>query len=126
MTDNSARPLSPHLQVYKPQLTSVLSILHRITGLLLSAFAFGWIIWLVCLNRGPDALQTFSGLLGSLPGMLLGILATWALFYHLLNGIRHLVWDTGRWLELDSARRAGWAVVIVSLVLTAAAWGYWS
>lgn len=126
MTQNSARPLSPHLQVYKPQLTSVLSILHRITGILLSAFAVGWLVWLVCLNRGPHALDTFNSLLNTIPGKLMCILATWALFYHLLNGVRHLVWDTGRWLELDAARRAGWAVVVLSLVLSVVAWGYWS
>lgn len=126
MTDNSTRPLSPHLQVYKPQITSVLSILHRVTGMLLSAFAVGWLAWLICLNRGPHALQTLSELMSSVPGMLLGMLATWALFYHLLNGIRHLIWDTGRWLELETARRAGWAVVILSLLLSVAAWRYWS
>ncbi len=126
MTQRNARPMSPHLQVYKPQITSVLSIVHRITGLLLTAFAVGWAIWLVCLNRGPHALQIFQDLLNTIPGMLVALLAGWALFYHLLNGIRHLIWDTGRWLELETARRAGWAVLILSLLLTALAWRFWS
>lgn len=129
MTERTAktlsRPMSPHLQVYKPQITSVLSILHRITGVLLSVFAIGWLAWLICLNRGEHELQTFNQLLGSIPGSIVAMLACWALFYHLLNGIRHLIWDTGRWLQLDTARRSGWAVVILSLLLTAIAGGYW-
>lgn len=126
MTQRTARPLSPHLQVYKPQITSVLSIIHRMTGLVLCGFAVGWVIWLICLNRGQASLDTFQGIVGSFPGCLLAMLATWALFYHLLNGVRHLIWDTGRWLELDTARRAGWAVVILSFVLSGLAWGYWT
>ncbi len=125
MNQRPARPLSPHLQVYKPQITSVLSIVHRITGILLTLFAAGWVVWLICLNRGEHALQTFQDLLSSVPGMVVAMLATWALFYHLLNGIRHLIWDTGHWLELDTARRAGWAVLILSLVLAALAWRFW-
>ncbi len=125
MTQPTARPLSPHLQVYKPQITSVLSILHRMTGILLAAFAVGWVAWLIALNRGEDTLAAMQSLLSSIPGVVLAVLATWTLFYHLLNGVRHLVWDSGRGLELGTARLSGWMVVIFSLLLTALAWGVW-
>ncbi len=121
----ASRPISPHLQVYKPQITSVLSILHRITGVLLSVFAVGWLVWLICLNRGQHQLQAFIELVSSTPGKLVVLLACWALFYHLLNGIRHLIWDAGYGLEMDTARRSGWIVVILSLILTTVAGGYW-
>ena len=126
MTQRTARPLSPHLQVYKPQITSVSSILNRITGLLLSAFAVGWVIALICLNQGIGSWESFIGFAGSFPGCLLSMVATWSLFYHMLNGMRHLVWDTGHWLELETSKRTGWLVVIGSFVASALAWGYWS
>ena len=116
------RPLSPHLQVYRPQLTSVLSILHRITGLALAGGTLLLVWWLVAAAVGPEAYAAASGFIGSWLGlfMLLGWSA--ALFYHLANGIRHLVWDAGYGFELETVYRSGWAVVVATVALTALAW----
>ena len=121
VTDN--RPLSPHLQVYRPQLTSVLSISHRITGVLLSLGMVMVAAWLVALAAGPEAFTTVNAWLASPVGI--GALLAWtlALFYHLLNGIRHLVWDAGWLLDLKGAYASGWTVVVLSLALTAIVWG---
>jgi succinate dehydrogenase / fumarate reductase cytochrome b subunit len=120
---SNQRPLSPHLQVYKPQWSSVLSILHRITGLALSAGTVLVVAWLVALAQGAEAFATVTTTLAH--PVLLAILVAWtlALFYHLLNGIRHLLWDTGALLELGPARTSGWIVVIAALALTALVWG---
>ena len=117
------RPLSPHLQVYKPQLTSVLSIMHRITGIGLAVFSVLWVVWLFALAAGPAALTDLRSVLAHPAGVAVGIVVSWALFYHLFNGIRHLVWDTGRWLSLRSAYASGWSVVALSLLATLVAWG---
>ena len=116
------RPLSPHLQVYRPQLTSVLSIVHRMTGV---ALAFGTLLlvyWLVAVASGPVAYDTAQGLIGSVLGRLLLFGWSVALFYHLCNGIRHLFWDAGFLLELPAVYRSGWAVVVATLVLTLISW----
>ena len=118
----SNRPLSPHLQIYRPQLTSVLSISHRITGLVLIAGSALLTAWLVALAGGPESFESMRGLLGSIPGRLILFAFTLALFFHLCNGIRHLFWDSGRGFELDSAYRSGWAVLAGSVVLTLVAW----
>lgn len=119
-TDN--RPLSPHLQVYKPQLTSMLSILHRLTGV---ALAFGTLLlvwWLIAAATGPGAYDAVQSFIGSILGRLLLLGWTFSLFYHLANGIRHLAWDTGRGFELATAYSTGWLVVIAAIVLTLASW----
>jgi succinate dehydrogenase / fumarate reductase, cytochrome b subunit len=116
------RPLSPHLQVYKWQLTSVLSVLHRATGL---ALAFGTIFlvwWLFAAASGPDAFATAQGFWFSWFGRLLLLGWTWSLFYHLANGIRHLFWDAGYGYELNTTYASGWTVVAASFVLTLIAW----
>ena len=112
------RPLSPHLQVYKPQLTSVLSIAHRGTGVALTAGTILLVYWLVALASGPESYASAQAILGSLVGRVLLFGWTFALFYHLCNGIRHLFWDAGYGFELDSAYRSGKVVVIVSILLT--------
>lgn len=121
MTTNQ-RPLSPHLQVYRPQWSSVLSILHRISGVALSAGTLLVVLWLVALANGAESFSTTVEFM-SHPLMLI-LLVGWtlALFYHLLNGIRHLIWDTGMMLELKPARASGWAVAIAALLLTAIVW----
>lgn len=113
------RPLSPHLQVYKPQLTSMMSIMHRITGF---ALAIGLIVptwWLVSITQGPDDFMHFQRFMRSGIGLLL--LAGWAfsLIYHLLNGLRHLMWDTGRGLSVEDTYRSGWYVILGSILVTA-------
>lgn len=116
------RPLSPHLQVYRPQLTSVLSILHRITGLLLGAGTLALVYWLIAAAAGPKYFRFAQDLAGSIPGRILLFGWTLCLIYHLLNGIRHLVWDAGRGLELDQVYRSGRLVVVATVVLTVAIW----
>ena len=120
---SSNRPLSPHLQVYRPQLTSVLSIMHRGTGV---ALAFGTLLliyWIGAAAAGPEAFDQAQTLTGSIIGRLLLFGWTFALFYHLCNGIRHLFWDAGWGFDLPVVYRTGWAVVVGSLTLTLAAWG---
>ena len=116
------RPLSPHIQVYKPQLTSVLSILHRATGVALGAGAplLAW--WLLAAAHGPGQFATAQAFMASWLGRLLLFGFTFSLFYHLCNGIRHLFWDAGRGFELKTVYASGWLVVAASLGLTAASW----
>ena len=116
------RPLSPHLQVYKPQITSVLSILHRITGIGLAAGALVFVCWLNAAAYGPDAFERAQNLLASWPGKILLLGWTWALFYHLCNGIRHMYWDAGWGLKLSQVRVTGWLVVLTSLGFTIISW----
>ena len=112
------RPLSPHLQVYKPQLTTVLSISHRATGVALSVGTLLLLWWLIAASSGPEAYAVFRGFLGSWLGVLLLIGWTYSLFFHLCNGIRHLVWDAGYGLDLPTTYRSGWTVVAASGLLT--------
>lgn len=122
-TDN--RPLSPHLQVYRPQLTSVLSISHRISGILLSVGLIVVVAWLLALAAGPDRFAALTAILSSLPMLLVLMVWTAALFYHLLNGIRHLLWDAGWLLDLRGAYASGWTVVGLAVLLTVISWGVW-
>ena len=116
------RPLSPHLQIYRWQLTSVLSILHRAAGLVLSAGTILLVWWLVAAASGPEAYEGVQDFLGSWIGLLLLFGWTVSLFYHLCNGIRHLVWDTGHALDLKSTYLGGWIVVGATATLTLVAW----
>jgi succinate dehydrogenase / fumarate reductase, cytochrome b subunit len=116
------RPLSPHLQVYKPQLSSATSIFHRITGCALGVGTLLLTAWLVSAASGDAAFSVVQAILGSWIGVLILIAFTVALFYHFLNGIRHLAWDTGRGFELPDARRAGIMVLAGTVILTVAFW----
>lgn len=116
------RPLSPHLQVYRPQITSVLSILHRLTGVALAAGTLVLVWWLVAAGTSAAAFATAQSIIGSWYGLVLMAGWTFALFFHLCNGVRHLVWDTGRGFELSHVTASGWAVVVVSIALTVVAW----
>ena len=116
------RPLSPHLQVYKWQLTSVLSILHRATGLALAVGTIFLVWWLLAAATGPDAFNVAQAFWYSWIGRLMLFGWTWSLFYHLSNGIRHLFWDAGRGFELKTTYASGWTVVTASFVLTVIAW----
>ena len=113
------RPLSPHLGVYKFTYTMTLSILHRITGVASSVgfLVFAW--WLMALASGPNSYETAMRYLSSPLGKLLLVGFTFSFVYHFCNGIRHMVWDTGRGLERAQARRSGWFVIVAALVLTA-------
>jgi len=112
------RPLSPHLGVYKFMYTMSLSILHRITGLVASAGFLLFVWWLMALAAGPAAYATAMGALASPFAKLLLVGFTFSFIYHFCNGIRHLVWDTGRGLERKQARRSGAFVVVAALLLS--------
>jgi succinate dehydrogenase / fumarate reductase cytochrome b subunit len=116
------RPISPHLQVYRPQLTSVLSIAHRGTGIFLAGGMLVLVYWLLALAEGPDAYARARAVLGSGFGQLCLFAWTFALFYHLCNGIRHLVWDAGYGLEIETAEMTGKVVLGASGALTVLAW----
>jgi len=116
------RPLSPHLQVYKPQITSILSILHRMFGVALCGGAVLLVYWLSAAAYGPDAFERAQWFFASWFGQLVLFGLTFSLFYHFANGIRHLFWDTGLGLDLPVLRATGVLVVLASLGATAAIW----
>lgn len=116
------RPLSPHLQVYRPQITSTLSILHRLTGIALAAASLLLAYWLTAAAYGADAFAAAQAFLASWFGRLILFGLTFALFYHLCNGVRHLAWDAGWGYELPTLRLTGWIVVAVSLAATLLTW----
>jgi len=120
--DSGKRPLSPHLGVYRWQWTMAYSILHRFTGIALSLGAVLLVVWLTALAAGPAAFATVQALLLSPFGILVMIGFTLAFFYHLLNGLRHLVWDSGCWLDLRGAERSGHAAAGGAVLLTALLW----
>ena len=114
---NSQTPLSPFLQ-YRPQLTSVLSIMHRITGVILSAGAVLLSCWLVSIAAGEEIYAAVRLHLGAWYGQLFIIGFVFALYYHLCNGVRHLLWDLGLGLEITTTYRSGYAVLIAAVLLT--------
>jgi succinate dehydrogenase / fumarate reductase, cytochrome b subunit len=116
------RPLSPHLQVYNPQITSVLSILHRILGVALSFGSIFLIYWLSAAAYGPDVFARAQQFFGSPIGQLILLGLTFSLFYHLANGIRHLIWDVGLGFEMPMLRATGIVVVVIAIGLTALTW----
>jgi succinate dehydrogenase / fumarate reductase cytochrome b subunit len=118
----SARPLSPNIQIYRPQLTSVLSITNRITGIFLSIGAIGIVVWLIAAANGPQPYAAVQGAIKSWIGQIVLFGCTFAFFLHLCGGIRHLVWDAGHGFALRSIYVSGWAVVAASVMLTVAAW----
>jgi succinate dehydrogenase / fumarate reductase cytochrome b subunit len=116
------RPLSPHLQIYRWQITSVLSILHRLTGVALGLGALLLAWWLIATAMGPETFATVQGFLRSILGRVILLGFTFALFFHLCNGIRHLAWDLGLGLDIPTVTRSGWAAVVTSVALTVLAW----
>lgn len=125
MTEKAAkreRPLSPHLSIYKPQITSVMSITHRLTGVFNLIGAYVFVAWLTAILMGEAAYQYIMGLLGSPFGLI--VLFAWSasISYHLFNGIRHLCWDLVIGVNLPDARKSGIAVLIASALLTCLIW----
>ena len=112
------RPLSPHLSIYRPQITSVTSILTRITGnaLLFSSLLVVW--WLLSAATSPEYFAFADGVLTSWFGDLVMSLSLLGLWYHTLAGARHLIWDNGFMLDLEMAEKLGWAIIGGSVVLT--------
>jgi succinate dehydrogenase / fumarate reductase cytochrome b subunit len=122
MPKTPSRPISPHLQIYRPQLTSVLSFAHRVTGLTLGLYSIALVMWLVAAAAGPRPFSVAQRFMQSLAGEILLFAGTFGLFLHLCGGLRHLWWDSGRGFELGAIYASGWAVVAVSTALTVAAW----
>ena len=112
------RPLSPHLQIYRKQLNSATSILNRITGIAMLGSALLIIWWLLAAATGKAYFDLVDGLMTSLLGDVVMTLSLLGLWYHTLGGLRHLIWDTGRGLELEAADRMGWAMIAGAVVLT--------
>ena len=117
-----ARPLSPHLQIYSPQINMVMSIVHRMTGaaLYVGTLLLAW--WLIAAATGPAYFDFVNGLFGSLVGRLILIGYTWALLHHMFGGIRHLIWDTGRGFELGTVDLMCWLSLIASVSCTVLIW----
>lgn len=113
------RPLSPHLTIYRPQLNSITSIFVRITGngLIVGAILVVW--WLMAAASGAAYFETIDGLVTSFLGDIVMALSVLALWYHALGGVRHLIWDTGRALDVETSDKLGWGMIIGSVVLTA-------
>ena len=121
-----ARPLSPHLTIYRWQVTMIASIMHRLTGVALSVGAMCLAWWLVAISRGPEAYETFLNVARSPLGLLVLFAFCWSLAFHLLNGVRHLAWDLGYGFNKHTATKTGSAVFILSFLIAAgffaAAW----
>ena len=118
----SGRPLSPHLQIYTPQINMLMSIVHRMTG---AALYFGTLLlawWLIAAATGPEHFQLASDFFGSFFGRLVLLGYTWALLHHMFGGIRHFIWDTGSGFNLGTVDLLCWLSLIASLTLTVSIW----
>ena len=124
------RPTSPYMlgQVYRLQLTSFTSFLHRVTGVFLALGILALVCWLAAAATSAEAFDQAQAIAASIIGRTALFLWTGAFCYHLLNGLRHLAWDAGWGFELPTAYRTGWTVMVGSVVLTLVAWalGYWA
>jgi succinate dehydrogenase / fumarate reductase, cytochrome b subunit len=121
-TGQRARPTSPHLQVYSPLINMMMSIVHRLTGV---ALYFGTILlalWLTAAATGPEYFAYVSSIFNSLPGRIVLFGYTWALMHHMLGGLRHFLWDTGRGYDLATIDRLSWGTLIASIGLTGLIW----
>ncbi len=116
------RPTSPHLSIYKPQISSIPSITHRITGVGLGAGTVWLAWWLIAAASGPEAFATVQAFSGSIIGRLLLLGFTWAICFHFINGVRHLIWDLGYGFDLKSMEMSGWFTVYGSVGLTGLIW----
>jgi succinate dehydrogenase / fumarate reductase cytochrome b subunit len=116
------RPLSPHLQIYRPMMTMLMSIAHRISG---AANAIGFLLlawWLLAIAEGPHAYAKVERFFAGIPGRVLLFLFSWSLIHHMLGGIRHLIWDTGRAMDKTSIEVLAWLTILSSTVLTILVW----
>ena len=118
----NARPLSPHIGIYRQQINMVMSIVHRITG---AALYFGTLLlawWLIAIAQGAPALDLVNIVMGHPLGKLVLFGFTWALVHHMLGGVRHFIWDTGRGFDLGTVDRMGWLTIVGSVLITLAVW----
>jgi len=116
------RPLSPFTTIWRWHITMLASILHRLSGVALYGGAFVLVAWLAAASMGQTVYMRFVALMGSIPGLVVLFGLTLALCFHLLNGVRHLVWDSGAGYEKQTADRSAWTVLILALLLTIAIW----
>lgn len=112
------RPLSPHLQIYRPQLTSITSILTRITGNALIVATFLVIWWLLAAATSPEYFATANAVITSWFGDIVMTISLWAIWYHYLAGLRHLYFDAGKGLDIPTAEKLGWVLIFGSVILT--------
>ncbi|MCH9808184.1 MAG: succinate dehydrogenase, cytochrome b556 subunit [Alphaproteobacteria bacterium] len=122
-TASGNRPLSPHLQIYRPLVNMTMSILHRITG---AALYFGSLLlawWLIAAAVGPDYFNYVNAIFASLPGKIVLFGFTWALLHHMMGGIRHFIWDTGRGFDIPTVKMLSIMSGVVSVAATLAIWG---
>jgi succinate dehydrogenase / fumarate reductase cytochrome b subunit len=122
MTTKPIRPLSPHLQIYKPQLTALMSISHRLSGVFLSLSSLILVYWLMAVAAGESAYQQAQNLFNSWLGLVLLFGWSLALFYHLCNGIRHLSWDIGLGMDIKTVYVTGGLVWTATFLLTGLTW----
>ena len=115
-------PLSPHLQIYRWQITSVLSILHRISGVVTSIGSAVLVIWLLAIGIGEEAFNFINSIFFSFLGRAALIVITLAVCFNALNDIRHLFWDYGYGFSLNIVKTTGWLIVIMSIILTVLIW----
>ncbi len=118
--NKGARPLSPHISIYRPQINSITSIINRITGVSMSLAAVLMVWWLLAAATSASYFDFVNGLLTSWLGLLVMLGSLWALWFHFLGGVRHLVMDFGYGYEIKSVDFWGWAIIALSLVLTTA------
>ena len=119
---NNGRPLSPHLSIYRWPITMTTSILHRATGVALSIGFIVLAAWLFGVAMGAELYAVFLSYMNSIIGRALLIGWSFAFFFHLSNGVRHLVWDSGRGFEKSTANASAWFVLILAVILTALFW----
>lgn len=112
------RPLSPHMTIYRPQVTSMFSIAHRITGVAMTLGAVLVVWWFLAAATSPELFATVDGILTSWIGVLVLAGSAWALWFHFCNGIRHLIWDLGMGMEIDDVAHTAWLTLAASVILT--------
>lgn len=116
------QPLSPHLSVYKWQVTNTLSIMHRFSGVLLFLAAIDFSIWLASIAMGENSYALISSVFSSRLVLAIWVAVSFSFFYHSLNGLRHLAWDFGKGFETHQVKYSGFIVVVLTLVLTSCFW----
>ena len=119
---DSGRPLSPHISIYRWPITMTVSILHRATGVAMSLGLIVMAIWLLSAATGADQYEQVVAALSTIPGQILLIGWSFSFFFHLMNGVRHLVWDTGRGFQVQQANASAWFVVVMATVLNLGFW----
>lgn len=120
--NNTSRPLSPHLSIYRWPITMTLSILHRATGVALSVGLIAFVVWLQSIAFGTGSYEVVTGWMATLIGKLALLGWSFAFFFHLANGVRHLFWDAGMGFEVRQATTSAWMVLVATVLMTAAYW----